>query len=86
MEPVEFTYREGGCKTNRQGRWVKLLQFATTLAYAITDYKAPGSTYTEPILVDLKWPGKGGSSYASAYVQLSRVTTLDHIFIMTSMD
>jgi len=82
MEPVEFTYREGGRKTNRQGRWVKLLQFAATLAYAITDYKAQGSTYTEPILVDLKRPDKGGSSYASAYVQLSRATTLDHIFIM----
>ena len=82
MAPVEFTYREGGHKTNRQGRWVKLLQFAATLAYAITDYKAQGSTYTEPILVDLKRPDKGGSSCASAYVQLSRATTLDHIFIM----
>ena len=79
---MEFTYREGGCKTNRQGRWVKLLQFAATLAYAITDYKAPGSTYIEPILVDLKRPDKGGSSYALVYVQLSRVTTLDHIFNM----
>lgn len=82
MAPIEFTYREGGRKTNHQGRWVKLSQFAATLAYAITDYKAQGSTYTELILVDLKRPDKGGSSYASAYVQLSRVTTLDHIFIM----
>jgi len=52
------------------------------LAYAITDYKAQGSTYTKPILVDLKKPDKGGSSHASAYVQLSRAMTLDHIFIM----
>jgi len=56
MAPIEFTYREGGHKTNRQGRWVKLSQFAATLAYVITDYKAQGSTYTEPILVDLKNP------------------------------
>jgi hypothetical protein len=82
MAPIEFTYREGGRKTNRKGRWVKLSQFAGTLAYAITDYKAQGSTYKEPILVDLKRPDKGSSSYASAYVQLSRATTLDHIFIM----
>ena len=38
MAPVEFTHREGGRKTNRQGRWVKLSQFEATLAYAITDY------------------------------------------------
>jgi hypothetical protein len=82
MEPIEFTYREGGRKFNRQGRWIKFSQFPVTLAYAITDYKAQGSTYREPILIDLKKPDKGGSSYASAYVQLSRATTLDHIFIM----
>jgi len=82
MEPVDFTYIEGSHQYNCQGRWVKLLQFAATLAYAITDYKAQGSTYTTPILVDLKKPDRGGSSYASAYVQLSRATTLDHIFIM----
>ena len=86
MEPVEFTYREAGRRYNREGRWVKLRQFPATLAYAITDYKAQGSTYKEPILVDLKRPDKGGSSYASAYVQLSRVTTLDHIFIMRSFN
>src|SRR5579859_6938305 len=74
MAPIEFTYREGGRKSNRQGRWVKLSQFAATLAYAITDYKAQGSTYTEPILVDLKKPNKGGSSYASG---LSICTTLE---------
>jgi hypothetical protein len=50
MEPVEFTYREAGRKYNEQGGWVKLLQFAATLADAITDYKAQESTYyTEPI-------------------------------------
>ena len=86
MEPVEFTYREGGRRYNREGRWVKLQQFPATLAYAITDYKAQGSTYKEPILVDLKKPDKGGSSYASAYVQLSRATTLDNIFIMRSFN
>jgi hypothetical protein len=33
-------------------------------------------------LVDLKGSNKGGGSYASAYVQLSRSTTLNYIFIM----
>jgi hypothetical protein len=71
MEPVEFTYGEAVRKYYRQGRWVKLLHLAATLAHAITDYKEQGSTYTEPILVDLQKPDRGGgSSYASAYVQL----------------
>jgi hypothetical protein len=86
MEPVEFTYREEGRRYNCEGRWVKLRQFPTTLAYAITDYKAQASTYKEPILVDLKNPDKGRSSYVSAYVQLSRTITLDHIFIMQSFN
>jgi hypothetical protein len=86
MTPIEFTYREGGRRHNRQGKWAKLSQFAATLAYAITDYKAQGSTYTEPILIDLKRPDRGASPSASAYVQLSRATTLDHVHIMRPFD
>lgn len=86
LEPVEFTYREAGRRFNRQGKWVTLSQFPATLAYAITDYKAQASTYTDPIVVDLKKPDRGGSSHASAYVQLSRATTLDNIFIMRPFD
>ena len=82
LEPIEFTYREAGRRFNRQGKWVTLLQFPATLAYAITDYKVQGGTYSEPIVVDLKRPDRGGSSYASPYVQLSRATSLDHVFIM----
>ena len=39
-----------------------------------------------PVLIDLKKPDCGGSSYALAYVQLSRATELEHIFIMRPFD
>jgi hypothetical protein len=82
IEPIEFTYREGGRRYNRQGRWIKLLQFPVTLGYAITDYKAQGSTYPNAILLDLKRPDKGSASDSAPYVELLRGTTLSNIFIM----
>lgn len=78
LEPVQFTHRQGGRKKDSHGRWAELIQFSVTLGYAITDYKAQGSTFREPIVVDLKKPSTGSSASASAYVQLSRATKLDH--------
>src|SRR5436189_428766 len=47
IEPAEFWHDE------RDGKYVKFLQFPFTLAYAITDYKCQGLTF-EWVIVDLK--------------------------------
>ena len=68
------------------GRSVTLEQFPVTLAYAMTDYKCQGKTF-EYIVVDLKTPtGRGSSSPTSAYVQLSRATSLDRVSIIRPFD
>ena len=47
IEPAEFRHSE------REGKYVKLVQFPFTLAYAITDYKCQGLTF-DWVIVDLK--------------------------------
>jgi len=79
LEPIRFKYQ-------RHGRWACLLQFPVVLAYAITDFKCQGSTLSHGILVDLKKPVIGPSPSSSAYVQLSRATSLDKVFIIRPFD
>jgi len=79
LEPVQFKYK-------RHGRWARLLQFPVVLAYAITDFKCQGSTFSDGILVDLKKPAVGPSPSSSAYVQLSRAIALDRVFIIRPFD
>ena len=79
LEPIQFKYRQ-------HGRWACLLQFPVVLAYAITDFKCQGSTFSNGILVDLKKPAIGPSPSASPYVQLSRATSLDRVFIIRPFD
>jgi hypothetical protein len=79
LEPVQFKYR-------RHGRWARLLQFPVVLAYAITDFKCQGSTFSDGILVDLKRPVVGPSPASSAYVQLSRAKSLEKVFIIRPFD
>jgi hypothetical protein len=79
LEPVQFKYRQ-------HGRWARLLQFPVVLAYAITDFKCQGSTFSDGILVDLKKPVVGPSPSSSAYVQLSRATSLNKVFIIRPFD
>jgi hypothetical protein len=58
-----------------------------TLAWAITEYKAQGSTYNR-ITVDLHWQnisGKDGTShkrYCSCYVQLTRTRSLQGLSLL----
>lgn len=62
------------------------LQFAVTLAYAITDYKCQGETYHDRLLRDLQKPLIGNTEAASLYVQLSRVQSLQQFSIMRDFD
>ena len=62
------------------------LQFPVTLAYAITDYKCQGETYSDGLLTDLQKPPIGSTQAASLYVQLSRVRSLDQLSIMRDFD
>lgn len=64
-------------KRNRRGGQIQVhrKQFPVTPAYAITDYKSQGSSY-ESAIIDLV-DGRGPSNY----VKLSRVKTLNGLFI-----
>lgn len=64
----------------------KYKQFAVTLAYAITDYKCQGETYSDGLLTDLKRPVMGSTDAASLYVQLSRVQSLRDLSILRDFD
>ena len=79
IEPAEFRHSE------RDGKYVKLVQFPFTLAYAITDYKCQGLTF-EWVIVDLKKPTTGFSTVCSPYVQLSRAKALNQLSIMRPFD
>ncbi len=72
-----------------RGGQVTMEQFPVTLAYAITDYKCQAKTL-HSIISDLQKPsgfGSGGfTPSTSAYVQLSRATTLDRVSIMRPFD
>jgi ATP-dependent exoDNAse (exonuclease V) alpha subunit len=53
-------------------------------AWAVTEYKAQGSTY-DVVVVDLHWQKGSRSShkkYCSAYVQLSRARSFDGLFLL----
>ena len=78
LEPVEFTFDD-------HGRKVKLRQFPVTLGYTLTDYKCQGSTFPGNVIVDLYKPS-GACPAASPYVQLSRATALDKVFILRPFD
>ena len=82
LEVAKFTYYEP-----HRGR-VTLEQFPVTLAYVITDFKCQGKTFCW-VIADIKAPtgfGSGSSSATSAYVQLSRVTSLDRLSKMRPFD
>jgi hypothetical protein len=74
IKTIEFTHNAG------HGRTIKIQQFPVTLAYAMTDYKCQGKSL-EYIIVDLKRPS-GHAPSTSAYVQLSRPTSLDRVSIL----
>ena len=59
--------------------------FPVTLAYAITDFKCQGRTFNW-VLCDIEKPRNGPTPTTSAYVQLSRATSLQHVSIMRPFD
>ena len=75
IAPVLFTYKVSSDK------YVQLFQFPVTLAYAITDFKCQGQTFNW-VLCDIEKPRAGPSPATSAYVQLSRVRSLQCVSIM----
>jgi len=79
IEPISITYKVGLRKA------VTCSQFPITLAYAITDYKCQGQTFTW-VVVDLKKPRGGYSPTSSPYVQLSRAKTLACLSILRPFD
>ena len=70
----------------RTGIGAKYKQFPVTLAYAITDYKCQGETFSDGLLADLQTPPTGSTEAASLYVQLSRVQSLAQLSIMRDFD
>src|SRR5436190_15684366 len=80
LRPKKFWYNAG------HGRRAYLEQFTLTLAYASTDYKAQGQTMSCGALLDIQRPARGPSASASPYVQLSRVPSLDMVFILRPFD
>ena len=70
--------------SNNNGKSFTYVQFPVTIAYAITDYKCQGQTFTW-VIVDLKKPG-GRSPASSPYVQLSRAKTLARLSILCPFD
>ena len=68
-------------------RSAKLRQFPVTLAYAITDYKCQGITIkTSQVIIDLARPSTGKPPASSAYVQLSRVQSIQQLSILRPFD
>src|SRR2546423_7566261 len=80
LAPEKFWYNAG------HGRRAYLEQFALTLAYARTDYKAQGQTMLRGAVLDIQRPARGSSASASPYAQLSRVPSLDMVFILRPFD
>lgn len=81
LSPVKFWYNAG------HGRQVCLEQFPLTLAYARTDFKAQGQTMLHGAVLDLQRPvSRGKTPSTLPYVQLSRVTSLDMVFILRPFD
>ena len=73
IKVAKFTYYKP------HGGEVTLEQFPVTLVYVIMDYKCQGKTFTW-MIIDIKTLtsfGSGSTSATSAYVQLSRATSLD---------
>jgi uncharacterized protein (DUF2249 family) len=75
-----------GFKVNKTGISAKYKQFPVTLAYAITDSKCRGETYSDGLLTDLRKPLTGTTPASSLYVQLSRVQSLAQLSIMRDFD
>lgn len=61
-------------------------QFPLTLTYARTDYKVQDQMMLQGSVVDLQRPARDNPPSASLYIQLSRVSSLDMTFILTSFD
>ena len=80
LAPVKFWYSAG------HGRCVRLEQFALTLAYTRTDFKAQGRTMLHGAVLDIQRPARGTTPSSSPYVQLSRVTSIDMVFILRPFD
>ena len=80
LTPVQYT------SNLRNGRSTTLKQFPVTLAYAITDYKCQGQTYSKGMIADLHKSSGYNPPAASLYVQLSRVTTLSLLSILRLFD
>ena len=79
IKPVLLTYNAG------HGKKITYIQFPATLAYAITDCKCQGQTFTW-VIVDLKKPNRGSSPTSSPYVQLSRAKTRACLSILRPFD
>lgn len=80
--PESFRYN----KDKKHAKWVRLMQFPVTLAYAISDYKCQGQTYDKGVRVDIKAPSKGSATVMSPYVQLSRARSLQAVSILRPFD
>ena len=78
IEPALLTYNAS------HGKTFTYFQFPVTLAYAITDYKCQGQTFTW-VIVDLKKPSDH-SPASSPYVQLSRAKTRASLSILRPFD
>jgi len=79
IEPASLTYNAG------LGKKITYNQFSAILAYAITDYKCQGQTFTW-VIVDLKKPNRGYCPISSTYIQLSQAKTCASLSILCPFD
>jgi len=79
IEAEKFTYTKKDGRTVT--RTVTMTQYPVTSAYSITDYKSQGGTFPF-VIADIAKPYTGFSANTSAYVQLSRATSLNRVSIL----
>jgi ATP-dependent DNA helicase PIF1 len=65
---------------------IRRLQFPLVPAYAVTDYKSQGETLQAGLLDIRKPPTGNWASFFALYVLLSRVATLDGLFLIYDFD
>jgi hypothetical protein len=86
LDPNVVPIKRTTCRFKVQDLKISRSQFPIIPAYALTDYRSQGDTYTSAI-VDLRVPPNGGwCLYEAVYVMLSRVSTLDGLFILCNFD
>jgi hypothetical protein len=86
LEPNVVPIRRTISRFKIQDMKINRSQFPIIPCYCITDYRSQGDTYSS-VIIDLRVPPNGGwCLYEAVYVMLSRVSTLDGLFILCEFE